>query len=241
MTAPDLLALLRLQDLDIALDQARHRRAALPQRATLERLDGQATELMEALSQVDVARGELGVEQKRLENELATAEHRIAEIDRRLYGGTVKASRDLQALATEVDLLRRRVSDLEDRILALLEEGQPLDQQAGSFQAQLDGLAEERGKWAQALDEADTVVAGELAQFEMQRAAAAAAVPASLLSEYERLRARLGGIGAARLVGSRCDGCHLSLPATELDRVRHAAADQVVHCDQCGRILVRIS
>ncbi|MDQ1445435.1 MAG: C4-type zinc ribbon domain, partial [Acidimicrobiaceae bacterium] len=45
--------------------------------------------------------------------------------------------------------------------------------------------------------------------------------------------------GAAKLVGSNCSGCHLSLPATELDRIRHGSPDQVVFCDQCGRILVR--
>src|SRR5947209_3691288 len=71
------------------------------------------------------------------------------------------------------------------------------------------------------------------------RGAAAAGIPEDLLSQYERLRAKQGGIGAARLVGNRCSGCHLTLPATELDRLRHQTPDVVVLCDQCGRILVR--
>ena len=56
---------------------------------------------------------------------------------------------------------------------------------------------------------------------------------------YERLRAKLGGVGAARLVGPRCSGCHLTLPATELDRLRKGSPDALVFCDQCGRILIR--
>jgi predicted nucleic acid-binding Zn-ribbon protein len=64
-------------------------------------------------------------------------------------------------------------------------------------------------------------------------------LPADLAATYERLRSQLGGIGAAKLVGSSCGGCHLALPATELDRIRHAAPDALVYCDQCGRILVR--
>jgi predicted nucleic acid-binding Zn-ribbon protein len=46
-------------------------------------------------------------------------------------------------------------------------------------------------------------------------------------------------VGAARVVGSSCGGCHLTLPATELDRIRRAEPDALVTCDQCGRILVR--
>jgi predicted nucleic acid-binding Zn-ribbon protein len=43
----------------------------------------------------------------------------------------------------------------------------------------------------------------------------------------------------ARLVGNHCDGCHLTLPSMELDRIRHAPETEVFTCDQCGRILVR--
>jgi predicted nucleic acid-binding Zn-ribbon protein len=53
------------------------------------------------------------------------------------------------------------------------------------------------------------------------------------------LRGRLGGIGAARLVGSRCDGCQLTLAAAEVERVKRADPGTVVHCEECGRILVR--
>ena len=37
----------------------------------------------------------------------------------------------------------------------------------------------------------------------------------------------------------RCGGCHLALPATEVDRVRKEPADALIRCEQCDRILVR--
>ena len=64
-------------------------------------------------------------------------------------------------------------------------------------------------------------------------------MPADLIARYEQLRKKLGGTGAARLVGGSCGGCHLQLPAMELDRVKKAPPDAVIYCDQCGRILVR--
>ena len=36
-----------------------------------------------------------------------------------------------------------------------------------------------------------------------------------------------------------CMGCHLQLPATEVDRLKRLEPDTLVFCDQCGRILVR--
>ena len=87
--------------------------------------------------------------------------------------------------------------------------------------------------------EATRTIDAELAAEVEARTAAAEAVPPDLVSQYERLRTKLGGIGAARLVGNTCGGCHLALPATELDRIRHQPDDAVTLCDQCGRILVR--
>jgi len=44
--------------------------------------------------------------------------------------------------------------------------------------------------------------------------------------------------GAARLVGDRCEGCHLTLPSMELERIHHLSADTFATCPQCDRILV---
>ena len=103
--------------------------------------------------------------------------------------------------------------------------------------AGLDPLLEDtelRGTIATETKEIDVELASELEA----RAAAAASIPADLMTQYERLRATQGGVGAARLLNGRCSGCHLTLPATELDRLRREEPDTVVLCDQCGRILV---
>jgi predicted nucleic acid-binding Zn-ribbon protein len=86
--------------------------------------------------------------------------------------------------------------------------------------------------------EAEVSIDAELATQTAQRADDASRLPEPLLSEYESLRARLGGVGAARLTGDLCGGCHLSLPAVEVDRIRHLPPDTLVHCDECGRLLV---
>ncbi|MBS1848083.1 MAG: hypothetical protein JST73_07375 [Actinobacteria bacterium] len=71
------------------------------------------------------------------------------------------------------------------------------------------------------------------------RAGAIVGVPEELMAEYERLRLSNDGVAVARLVGSRCEGCHLNLPAVEMDRIRHLDASVPVYCEECGRLLVR--
>jgi predicted nucleic acid-binding Zn-ribbon protein len=71
-----------------------------------------------------------------------------------------------------------------------------------------------------------------------RRQEAAGPIAPELLATYERLRARLGGVGVARVVGNHCDGCHLTLSATELDQLRHLPEGEIPTCEQCSRILV---
>jgi uncharacterized protein len=73
-----------------------------------------------------------------------------------------------------------------------------------------------------------------------QRSAEAAQLPTALSDRYETLRARLKGTGAARLIGNRCDGCHLELASVEVEKIRALPAGEVATCEQCGRILVPV-
>jgi predicted nucleic acid-binding Zn-ribbon protein len=45
-------------------------------------------------------------------------------------------------------------------------------------------------------------------------------------------------MGAAQLNGTTCQGCHLSIPSVEAERIRKSPAGTVAHCDNCGCILV---
>jgi hypothetical protein len=119
-----------------------------------------------------------------------------------------------------------------------MEELDPVEVELASMEEERAGVEQEAATVRQALAAAEAVVDDQVASVRAERETLVAGVPADLAATYERLRAKLGGVGAARLVGSSCSGCHLTLPATELDRLRHAPPGEVAYCDQCGRILV---
>ena len=66
-----------------------------------------------------------------------------------------------------------------------------------------------------------------------------AGVGAELVALYEKIRASSGGIGAAALRQRRCEGCRLELNHVDINRIRAAADDEVLRCEECRRILVR--
>jgi predicted nucleic acid-binding Zn-ribbon protein len=79
----------------------------------------------------------------------------------------------------------------------------------------------------------------ELAVEQTARAALVPNIPEGTLRLYEQIRSGNRGVGAARLVGMNCQACHLALPATEVDRIRHLPPEALARCEHCGAILVR--
>jgi len=231
--------LLEVQDHDTTIDQLRHRRSALPEQAELASVEGRLSVLETRAHEIQGGRDELGARQASLEEQIEGARTRRSEIERRMFGGQVTAARDLQAMDEEVKHLARHISELEDREIEIMEELEPIDADLGAVSAGRDGLRADRVRLQASVA---AVVVGndaDLVTESTARLAAASSVPDDLLTRYERLRTTLGGTGAARLVGGSCSGCHLSLPAMEMDRIRKAPDDEIILCDQCGRILVR--
>jgi len=230
--------MLAVQEHDLSVDRLVHRRETLPERAELAAIEEEVAALEARLAEAAGRRDELERRQTRLEEEVAAVERRIVEVDRRLYSGEVSASRELQAMAAEVEALKRRRSDLEDQELAVMEEREPVDAEVTGLEAERVALAERATRAREAIARAEAAIDAEMAVEQRARTELATTLPTDLAAQYDRLRARLGGIGAARLVSGSCTGCHLALSAIELDRIRRAPADSVLHCEQCGRILV---
>ena len=231
--------LLSVQHHDTVIDQLRHRRATLPERAALSAVDAQMGTLDARVKELTVTRDEHGARQATLEENIEASRTRRAMLEKRLFGGQVTAARDLQAMNEEVRHLARHISELEDREIEVMEVLEPLDAELQSADEQRSVLDAEAVRLRAAIAAAESSVDAELEVEAAARAAEAATVSAELLARYETLRTKLGGTGAAQLTGGSCGGCHLALPAMEIDRIRRAPPDAVIICDQCGRILVR--
>jgi predicted nucleic acid-binding Zn-ribbon protein len=235
----DQARLLDLQALDTALDQLRHRIASHPLRAQLAAAQAERAAAAAELERRRADRGELLAQQERWEAEVAAVRARRAEVEGHLYGGSVTSPKELLALQADLDSLSRRQRDLEDHELEVMEQVEQADVTVERLEAALTGADRDLDGLRRQLAAATAELEAQQAELESARAETALPVPADLLERYDRLRAELGGVAVARLNGATCEGCHLSLPATELDRLRRLPPGELARCDACGRMLVR--
>lgn len=208
-------------------------RAALTDsQAAMARLDAELIALRAQLHEIEVA-------QKRIEDDVASIEAKRTAETKKLNSGSITAPREIQALSDEIDALSRRARALDDSELELMERGEPIAADVERLGAERAAAAAEAERLVAVIADQEKEIDDEVARVNGEREAAAADIPADLLAQYERIRTKLGGIGAARLEGDRCLGCHISLPAMEVDAVRHARPGTIVTHEECGRILVR--
>ncbi len=230
--------LLALQSIDTAIAQLEHRRRSLPELAQIAEKQQARRRQGEQLIAANTAVSDLELDVAKAEADLVPVRERLERDQQRVNSGAVTDPKQLNALLDEIAHLKRRISDLEDVELELMES---LDQATATrdevLAARAEGETELRALLA-SRDEQLGVIDGELADRNTERAALAAELPADLVDLYDRIRAKSGS-GAAALIRRRCTGCQLEATAADLNRYRAAAPDEVLRCEECNRILVR--
>ena len=135
--------LLALQALDTEADQLRHRMANLPERIEVDAAKRAEDEAAESLATLDEQRHELGRQQKRFDDEISSITSHVEEVEATLYGGTVRAPKELTDLQSELNSLKRHRRDVEDQQLDVMEQLEPVDAERAKL---LDfGIAKREG------------------------------------------------------------------------------------------------
>jgi hypothetical protein len=233
-----LALLLALQDADLQADRLSHHIEHHPVRVAQRVLESRRAELTKRRLDLDTSAAVFRTRQAELELEIAAIEHRVLTIEERMRSIAAGSFRDQEAMVTEIESLLQRKSEFEDEELGAMEALEPIDNEQSRIDDDDRVLAEDLAENSETLRQAVAELDLELEALRTARPLLAGSLPPTLLEEYERLRARLGGIGAARVVRGSCSGCNLSLSSTELDHLRHALVGSISHCEQCGRILV---
>ncbi len=228
-TAADLYS---LQEIDLAIDLRKRRLEEIaslleePESLLAARLTHQnALGLL-----VDLRR-----QQKDLDIETSQIQAKAAEIEKKLYGGTVRSPKELQDLQEDMLAVRRQAAAREEILLSVMLEAEEAERQ-NSESAALLAAGEQRWQveCAELLAER-THLETELAALGDKRIGSAGVVAREALQLYDALRARRQGVAVARVERGMCQGCRISLPVSALSKARSGAS--LVQCVSCERIL----
>jgi predicted nucleic acid-binding Zn-ribbon protein len=235
------LQLLDVQELDARIDALRHQLGSIPEATAL-------AELTRGRSDVDDAARDLRVEVADLTEEQARADADVEQVKARrvrdqamIDAGAISDPKALQRMLGELESLQRRISDLEDVEIEVMEKLESAQSELVAREAALEKIDSEAESLERTRAQKAAALEAELATVGDERTAVAAGMPEDLMALYEKLRAKNGGVGAAALRRRECEGCRLTLNASDLAVIAGKPADEVVRCEECDRILVRTS
>ena len=239
-TAPvaDQHRLLEVQALDTRAAQIAHARASHPQRAVVEEAAARLAELDERLLVARTAVADARQALAKAEADVEQVRARAARNQARLDAGQGSA-KDMQALVSELEALARRQGELEDVELEFMGHLENVERSLAELEERGSTIASEQAEATAQRDAELAEIDAEASKVRAARDAEAAQIDDGLLALYERLREQHGGVGAALLRGTRCEGCRLDLNASDVSVIRSAAPEKIVRCEECGRILVR--
>jgi uncharacterized protein len=221
--------LLDLHGIDRQIDRLLERRGGLPEledyrsaHESLQLLNKERDEWSDRLRDVslDLDKGS---------GELSIIEDKANREESRLYAGGMSA-RDADYLRREVENLRARISQTEEKVLELMESRDAAEREV----ARLDGLVGEAGALKERLETSIRdqwrTIDVEVGAKESRKAEIAPLIDEELMELYEELRATRDGDVVGRLEAGICGACHLKLSAAEEARARKEDPPRCIHC-----------
>jgi predicted nucleic acid-binding Zn-ribbon protein len=232
--------LLALQQIDSDLMQIEHKLKSLPLANELDLATQALVNSKNLLVAAETERSDIKHELSRSEVDVEQVVSRIEKDEKRLSSGA-GTPKELEQTQHELASLAKRRSELEDVEFEIMERLEGLD-------SRIKVLTDEISKSESETETLKMKLAAEVENLNaakekdaQERNTLAAQIDPELLQLYEKIRSNSDGIGAARLQGDKCEGCHLTMNAAEITRIKSLPDDELVRCEECRRILIRVN
>jgi predicted nucleic acid-binding Zn-ribbon protein len=159
---------------------------------------------------------------------------RLRTREKELMSGRIRSPSELMQMSEEVQHMKTRFAEQEDAQLHLMEEAEAADEAVREAAASLEEVRKlSAGEEPEMKEELDAW-RSELAEVEAERDAIWAQVPPAAQSAYSRTRVQPA---VARVVVNQCAACHVTVTTSGMQLLRRGS-DDLVRCENCGRILV---
>jgi len=228
--------LVALQELDSTLLDLEDAVAAIP--AELERAEGEKREKEFSLEELKKAHINLKLERRKKETGLKDLETRTKQLQSKQT--EIKTNKEYLALQDEIDAFKRKISDMEDETLAIIDNDEGMTEREKVLAAEVEAATRSlEAKKKELLAKQREI--GERAKVKQEeRDAFAKTVDPSALALYDTVREhKKDGIAVCKLDLREshhiCTGCSVFTPSYLAEKVHRK--DEIVQCENCRRIL----
>jgi predicted nucleic acid-binding Zn-ribbon protein len=206
--------LYQLQELDLEIES---------NQKTLYRLESQLgddrtlVEVRNKLSSEQQRLDELKHRQHSAELEIDDLVHKITAAEEQLYSGRIKNPKELTGLQHEVDLLKSKRDQLENKALQVMDEVESTEANIAARNNELSGLEAKWHRQQKQLSVEIEVLKIKLAELEQKRQLCSTEIEPQAVAVYDKLRKQKGQ-AVVRVEQGICRGCRISLPSSELQQ-----------------------
>ena len=224
--------LYELQELDWEIDSSQVRLTSVEEQiedeSELVRIRGEIEEQQNNVRQ-------LHQKQSTQTLELQAIEDRVKALDDRLYGGTVKSPREMESGFNELQMAKEQAQQAEDQLLTMMVELEEAEKGMARSKEELARMEEERERSLVALGEERVALLKQLEGLMKDRGEMVSQADPEHLVRYEKVRQARQGYAVARVERGMCQGCRLTLPTHEMQKLR--SGSEPIQCNSCARIL----
>ena len=187
----------------------------------------------EALASAKAARDAIQLRLRESDRERETHRSRLRTRERDLMSGRIRNPTELMQLNQEVEHMKASFAEEEEAELRLMEEGELAEQALLEASERLQEARTRAASDEPALRREHESWQTELTGVKADSEAAWAQVPSAMQNAYLRLRVHPA---VAEVDHNQCLACHVTVTSSGMQALRKG--EDVVYCDNCGRILV---
>lgn len=222
--------LYQLQEIDLAIESTER---ALKHVASQLGESGEVVKVQQQLDSEKQRLEDLKHQQQSAEWEIDDVVTKLAAAEETLFSGRVRNPKELTNLQHEVDGLKSRRDQMEEKALEVIERVEQSEASVAKTSHQLETLTADWQHQQKQLAEERERLKAALADLGGKRQLLAGEIEPQAVEFYQGLKEDKG-MAVARVEQGICRGCRISLPTTELQQAR---GGKLVQCSSCGRIL----
>lgn len=156
---------------------------------------------------------------------------KTAEAD--LYSGRIKSPKELSSLQGEVEVMKKKLSHVEDSALQFMEQAEEVIGSVAAVRKEFDSAEAAWKEEQKTLSAQKSQLETRLVELKKERGTTLAQLAPETVSLYNDLKKKKG-LAVARVEQGICKSCRIQLPSADIARVR---GGRLVQCGSCGRIM----
>ena len=215
------------------VDRERGLREDISQMESRIAADPEVTALEETLASKREVQQEVALRLRESDRERETHRTKLRSREKELMSGRIRNPTELMQMSDEVKHMKSRFAEEEEVELRLMEEAEAADEEVRETTALLDEARRRAASEQPVLKEELASHQVELSAVETERDDIWSQVPAAAQTAFSRVRVRPV---VAMVDRNSCQVCHVTVTSSGMQILRKG--DAIVHCENCGRILV---